>query len=140
VVSFLTLTFIGVYNCYFLAVYGITLIPGNKFDNGVMLGLSEAMSCFTSVLMLKRLHHKVAFFTSISLGVVSSIILMITPFGMWTYFLLLLNLIGISGAANIGIILVELCVNPNILGAALELSVSLGVFSSLGTSIISQVD
>jgi len=118
----------------------ITRVPGNKFNNGIILGISEALSCFTSVLMLRRLHHKAAFVLCLTLGVVCSIILNCTPFGFWTYCLLLGTLIGISGAINVGIILVELCVNPQVLGAALEMAVCFGISSALGSSIIAQAD
>jgi len=90
----------------------VARVPGNKYNNGMVLGTSEALSCFTSVYMLTKLHHKAAFFLCLGLGVISTILINYTPLGVWTYILLLLTLIGISGSANIGFILVELCVAP----------------------------
>lgn len=132
----LVMVFVSFYNCYFLSVFMVGRVPGNKYNNGIVLGISEALSCFTSVWMLRKVHHKAAFFISLTLGVITTITINYTPYGFWTYILLLSILVGISGSANLAFILVELCVDPIILGAALEMCVCLGVFSSFGASII----
>jgi len=136
----LVLCFMSFYNCYFLSVFMIARVPGNKYTNGIILGVSEALSCFIAVWMLRKFHHKAVFFFTLTLGVLTTITINYTPQGVWTYMLLLSILIGISGAGNIGFILVELCVDPKILGAALEMCCCLGVCSSFGTSIVAQAE
>jgi len=114
----------------------VTRIPGDKYNNGMILGTSEALAPFISLAVLKRLNHKACFCILITYGVFCSVVINFVPFGFYTYILLLSTLIGISGAANISFILVELCVSPMILGAALELCLCMGISSSMGASII----
>ena len=43
-VVLLTIIFSGVNNCYWLTLYNVTNLPGNKFINGLMLGAAELSS------------------------------------------------------------------------------------------------
>ena len=43
-VTMLILMFVGVNNCYWLTLYNVTSLGGNKFINGLILGVSELTS------------------------------------------------------------------------------------------------
>ena len=44
--------FIGVNNCYWITIYNVTYLDGNKFVNGIILGISELMSGIVSGIMI----------------------------------------------------------------------------------------
>jgi len=138
VLTLLVIIFIASYNLYFLNIFMVTRVPGNKYNNGMILGASECLSPFISLFILKRLHHKACFIVLLTYGVFCSILINFVPLSFFTYLLLLSTLIGISGSANVSFIMIELCVSPNILGAAIELCLCSGIASSLGASIIAQ--
>lgn len=140
VLFLLVIIFIASYNLYFLNIFMVTRVPGNKYNNGMILGTSEALSPFISLFILKRMHHKACFISLLTYGVLCSIIINFVPLSFFTYLLLLSTLIGISGSANVSFIMIELCVSPSILGAAIELCLCSGIASSLGASIIAQTE
>ena len=48
----LILIFVGVNNCYWITIYNVTYLDGNKFVNGIILGLAELSSGIVSGLVI----------------------------------------------------------------------------------------
>ena len=48
----LVLVFIGVCNCYWITIYNVSLRDGNKFVNGIVLGMAELISCIVTGLII----------------------------------------------------------------------------------------
>ena len=48
----LILIFVGVNNCYWITIYNVTYLDGNKFVNGIILGMAELFSGIVSGLII----------------------------------------------------------------------------------------
>ena len=48
----LMIIFVGVSNCYWITIYNVTYLDGNKFVNGIILGISELLSGVVSGLII----------------------------------------------------------------------------------------
>ena len=51
-ILFLVVMQIGLSNCYWLTMYNVTNLGGNKFTNGVILGTAEMLSSVYAALLL----------------------------------------------------------------------------------------
>ena len=57
----LTLVFTGVNNCYWITIYNVTYLDGNKFVNGIILGVAELASGIFCGLLISFTSPKLAF-------------------------------------------------------------------------------
>ena len=56
----LILIFVGVNNCYWITIYNVTYLDGNKFLNGIILGLAELTSGIVSGLIISYTSPSIA--------------------------------------------------------------------------------
>ena len=89
-------------------------MPGNKFYNGILMGVSEALAMVISNLLLLYLHDMTAFRMIFSLGVVSYLMLMISDGfdPLFAYTAIVFLILSIGGWLNINLLIMELRVPP----------------------------
>ena len=56
----LIMIFIGVNNCYWITIYSVTMLDGNKFLNGIILGMAELSSGVVSGLIISYTSPSIA--------------------------------------------------------------------------------
>ena len=56
----LIMIFIGVNNCYWITIYSVTMLDGNKFLNGIILGVAELSSGIVSGLLISYTSPSIA--------------------------------------------------------------------------------
>ena len=59
--SLLVLMYAGVNNCYWLTQFGVTYLGGNKFVNGIILGIAEMTAGMFAGLLIELTTPHLAF-------------------------------------------------------------------------------
>ena len=57
----LIIIFVGVNNCYWITIYNVTYLDGNKFVNGVILGMAELSSGLFAGILISYTNPALAF-------------------------------------------------------------------------------
>jgi Na+/melibiose symporter-like transporter len=104
--------FACVNNVYWLTLYSITNLEGNKFVNGLILGIAELTSGIFSGFLIYYTSPKVAFQTCTVLGIVfNSVTLFLAPAGsLISYVTLFIAILGIGGIYTCLYVLIPLVV------------------------------
>ena len=109
-------------------------LPGNRFFNGVLFGVSETISMFFSGMLLDRMFDMHALYVVYALGVASYAVFIFFPTaGLHTYLANMFAITSITSTFNIQLLILEMRVPPQNVGSVSlltrTLAVGFGVFS-----------
>lgn len=134
----LALIFIGVNNCYWITIYNVTQLDGNKFVNGIILGLAELASGIISGFVISKTSPSVAFQICATSAVgFNALNQFVMPVGsVLGYVTLALAIIGVGGVYTCIYVLIYIVVPKHQVGGAMVLIVTIGTSASLFAPII----
>ena len=86
-------------NCYWVTVFGVTRLSGNKLINGIMIGMSEMSSALSAGFVIKKVGAVFAFQILAVCGLILNTLLQLVfnDGGLLNYFILFLAMQGIGG-------------------------------------------
>lgn len=104
----LTIMFMGVNNCYWLTLYNVTNLGGNKLVNGLILGTSELLSGIFAGVLISHTSPAFAFQCCGIIGIVFNAInqFMIPPGTLLSYLSLFVAILGVGGVYTVLYVLI----------------------------------
>ena len=116
-------------------------MPGNKFYNGIIFGLSEIAAMVVSNILLLYFHDTIAFKCVFGTGIVSYIMLVFSnKLGLaLTYIATVLLIVSIGGWLNINLLIMELRVPPENVAAVQLMTRTMAVGSAVLTPTIASL-
>ena len=123
----------------YLTYFSVAVMPGDKFLNGIILGIGMVMACFLSGLLMKTIKDVYVFVFLTTLCALGNILYNFSNpanGNIWSMFFLLVSVLGVGGATNTSYFLMEARMPPERQGSAM---VILLTFSLLTSSQSSQI-
>ena len=98
----LVIIFSGTNNCYWLTLYGVTSLGGNKFVNGILLGLSELTSGVFAGIVISYSSPKHTFQICSIIGIVFNFVVnfMLEDGTALSYGCIFIAILGVGGSYN----------------------------------------
>ena len=132
IIILLTVFFAGYVIQYYITSLYLGNLPGNKFVNGIMFGVSEACSVILSGQMMKMMSDMSVFNIIFAFGIIAYIIyIFFGEIGNLCYLGIILLVQSLGGWQNIYFLVAELRVPPQSLGSvnmiAVNVALSLGL-------------
>lgn len=134
----LTLIFIGVNNCYWITIYNVTYLDGNKFVNGIILGIAELLSGVFAGFLISKTSPSIAFHICAALAIAfNAFNQFLVPVGsLASYMTLFIAILGVGGVYTAIYVLIYIVVPKEQVGGAMVLIVTIGTSLSLFAPII----
>lgn len=134
----LILIFVGVNNCYWITIYNVTKLDGNKFINGVILGIAELCSGIVAGGVISYTSPSIALqicaVAAISFNALNQFVV---PFGsLLSYTTLAIAILGVGGTYTCIYVLIGLVVPSEQVGGAMVFIVTMGAFASLCAPLV----
>ena len=125
-------------NCYWITLYNVPNLPGNKFVNGLILGVAEMSSGVFSGLMMIYLTTRRTFVVFTIVGILfGGLNQFLVPQGsLISYITLFLSIQGVGGCFNCCFILISSSVPTKYAGSAFTLIMSAAILAALGVPMI----
>lgn len=103
------LIFVGVNNCYWITIYNVTYLDGNKFVNGAILGVAELTSGIFAGLVIKYTSPTFAFQICAVIAVVfNALTQFVVPVGTTlSYCTLFIAVLGVGGVYTVIYVLIK---------------------------------
>ena len=129
----LILIFVGVNNCYWITIYNVTYLDGNKFVNGIILGLAELSSGIVSGLIISYTNPSLALHICAASAICfNALNQFVVPIGsVMGYVTLAVAILGVGGTYTCIYVLIGLVVPREQVGGAMVLIVTIGTSASL---------
>ena len=134
----LILTSIGVLNAYWLTLLNVTNLKGNKFVNGLLIGIAETVAGFFSGILISYTSSGTAFQALAVLGIIFNSVIQfgVSDGGLLAYFSLFFSIIGVAGTYGVLYVLVADSVPTAQVGGVMVLTLT---FSYLTVSFAPMV-
>ena len=103
------LIFVGVNNCYWITIYNVTYLDGNKFLNGAILGVAELTSGIFAGFVITYSNPTLAFRIFAVIAVVfNAITQFVVPVGTaLSYCTLFIAVLGVGGVYTVIYVLIK---------------------------------
>ena len=136
--SLLILIFIGVNNCYWITIFNVTYLEGNKFVNGIILGMAELASGIFCGFLISYTSPKTAFQLCAVVGIVfNAITLFAAPVGsVLSYVTLFIAILGVGGIYTAINILIFSITPKEQVGGAMVFIITIGTSASLFAPLV----
>jgi len=134
--------YFGVANCYWLTMYNVTNLGGNKFTNGVILGVAEMFSGVFTCVLMHYFHPFQAFRICAFVAVVfNALNQFVVPFGtIASYLTLSIAVFGVGGVYTCVYIMVGIVLPSEQISGAMIIVVTAGGALSLGAPLMVLLD
>ena len=134
----LVVMYSAINNCYWLTLYNVTSLGGDKFVNGLILGLSEMSSGIFAGLLITYTSPAFAFQTLSVIGILFNALnqFFVEPGTFMGYATLFIAILGVGGVYTCLFVLIGLVIPKQKIGGAMVLIITIGVGSSLGAPMI----
>ena len=138
----LILVFIGVCNCYWITIYNVSLRDGNKFVNGIVLGVAELFSGIVAGLIISFTSPSVTLYICALMAIgFNGLSTFVVPEGsILSYLTLAMERLGFGGTYTCVYVLIGLVVPAEQLGGAFVLIVTVGTAASLMAPMVTIFD
>ena len=134
----LIVIFTGVNNAYWIMIYNVTNLEGNKFLNGILIGFSELTSGIFAGLLIEYTTPATAFRLCCVFGIAFMWLnLFIAPVGsVLSYLTLLVSILGVGGLFTCIEVWIVKIMPKDQVGGAMVLIFTIGATASLMAPII----
>ena len=134
----LVLIYACIINCYWLTLYNVTNLEGDKLVNGLILGLSEMTSGIVAGFLGTFTSPAFAFQTSCITCVLFSFLnqFVFAAGSFLGYATLFIAILGVGGVNACSLVLIGVVIPKHQVGGAMVLIVTLAVTSSLGAPLL----
>ena len=134
----LIVIFTGVNNAYWITIYNVTYLAGNKFLNGIILGLSELTSGIFAGLIIEYTTPSAAFQLCSVFGIAFMWLnQFVAPAGtIASYVTLLIAILGVGGVYTCIYVLIGKVMPKDQVGGAMVFIVTIGACASLMAPLI----
>jgi len=138
----LVLIYTCVNNCYWLTLYNVTNLEGDKLVNGLILGLSEMISGIVAAFLVTFTSPAFAFQTCCITGVLFNFLnqFVFAAGSFLGYVTLFIAILGVGGVFTCLFVLIRVVVPKQQVGGAMVLIVTIAASSSLGAPLIALYD
>lgn len=138
----LTLIYIGCNNCYWITIYNVTKLGGNKFLNGIILGTAELSAGIFAGFLISKSSPKIAFQICAVFAIVFNALnqFVVPHDSLLSYMTLALAILGVGGVYTAIYVIIYAVMPKEQVGGAMVLIITFGVSLSLFAPIIALYD